>query len=68
MIHERDNRSIRERLEDREGMDRAVRDAVREALRRHMLLGESVAVADETACGGVRMLSPEEIHKTLEKS
>jgi hypothetical protein len=40
-------------------MDRAVNNAVRDALRRHILLGESVAVADEN--GGVKTLGPEEI-------
>ena len=45
----------------------ASRDAVREALRRHMLLGESVAVADETG-KGVKMLGPEEIRKLLEST
>lgn len=41
----------------------AARDAVREALRRHMLLGESVAVADEN--GGVKILGPDEIREAL---
>jgi hypothetical protein len=59
-----DNRTIEERLDDVEGMDRAVRQAVREALRRHMLLGESVAVGDEH--GKVKILGPEEIRKVLD--
>jgi hypothetical protein len=53
------------RFEDRDGMDRAARDAVRAALRRHMLLGESVAVSDGK--GGVNILCPEEIGKALEQ-
>jgi 20S proteasome alpha/beta subunit len=65
MIQKRpDNRTIEERLDDVEGMDRAVRQAVREALRRHMLLGESVAVGDEN--GKVKILGPEEIRKVLD--
>lgn len=44
-------------------IQQAARDAVREALRRHMLLGESVAVADEN--GGVKVLGPDEIRKAL---
>jgi 20S proteasome alpha/beta subunit len=68
MIQNRgNNRSIEERLKDHEGMDRAVQNAVREALRRHMLLGESVAVADETG-KGVKTLGPEEIRKLLEST
>lgn len=54
--------------ERREQLDRildAADDAVRAALRRHMLLGESVAVSDED--GGVRILGPEEIRKALEE-
>jgi hypothetical protein len=54
-----------ERFDDREGMDRAVQDAVREALRRHMLLGESVAVASDSG-HGVKSLGPDEIRKALE--
>lgn len=65
MIQNSDNRTIIERFKDDEGMDRAVQGAVREALRRHMLLGESVAVADESG-GGVKILSPEEICLVLE--
>lgn len=45
-------------------MLRAAQDAVREALRRHMLLGESVAAADDS--GEVRILSPEEIRQVLD--
>lgn len=44
-------------------IERVAREAVREALRRHMLLGESVAVADEN--GGVKMLGPDEIREAL---
>lgn len=65
MIQNRsDHRPLNERLNDLNGMDRAANDAVREALRRHMLLGESVAVADDN--GEARMLSPEEIRKALD--
>ncbi len=46
-------------------LQQAMRNAVRAALRRHMLLGESVAVSDQN--GGVRILSPEEIRKALEQ-
>ena len=42
----------------------ATREAVREALRRHMLLGESVAVAEKD--GTVRILTPDEIRKALD--
>lgn len=41
----------------------AARDAVRAALRRHMLLGESVAVGDKD--GRVRILGPEDLKKIL---
>lgn len=44
-------------------IQQAASDAVREALRRHMLLGESVAVAD--AEGRVAILGPEDIRKLL---
>jgi hypothetical protein len=44
-------------------IEQAARDAVREALRRHMLLGESVAAADDQ--GHVRVLGPEEIREVL---
>jgi hypothetical protein len=54
---------MKERLDDLEGIDHAVQRAVREALRRHMLLGESVAVSDDN--GGVKTLSPEDIRKVL---
>lgn len=40
-------------------IDAAMQKAVRQALRRHKLLGESVAVSDEH--GKVVILSPEEI-------
>lgn len=67
MIHNNSNhRTLKERLEDLNSMDRVVRDAVRDALRRHMLLGESVAVADESTEGAVKILGPEEIRKLLE--
>lgn len=45
-------------------METAARDAVRAALRRHMLLGESVVVADEH--GKVKTLTPEEIRQALD--
>lgn len=57
-----DNQTIEERLNDLEAIDRAVQNAVRETLRRHMLLGESVAVADN---GGVKMLTPEDLRRIL---
>ncbi|MCI0364999.1 MAG: hypothetical protein L0219_14070 [Phycisphaerales bacterium] len=47
-----------------EEIQQAARDAVRQALRRHMLLGESVAVADESG-RGVKMLGPKDIRKAL---
>lgn len=62
MPKERRMQSIRQH--QLELMLRAAQDAVRAALRRHMLLGESVAVADEN--GEARILSPEEIRKVLE--
>ncbi len=46
-------------------IQQAMRNAVRAALRRHMLLGESVAVSDGN--GGVKILGPEEIRKVLEQ-
>lgn len=45
-------------------IQRSMADAVRAALRRHMLLGESVAVSDGD--GGVKILGPEEIRRVLE--
>ena len=44
-------------------IQRAATNAVREALRRHMLLGESVAVADDN--GRVKVLAPDEIREVL---
>lgn len=41
----------------------AAAEGVRAALRRHMLLGESVVVAGDN--GGVRWLGPEEIRRAL---
>jgi hypothetical protein len=64
MIQKIDNRLFDERWQDREGMNRAVRQAVRDALRRHMLLGESVAAGDEN--GKVKILGPQEIRKVLD--
>jgi hypothetical protein len=52
-----------ERRKELEIIQTAARDAVREALHRHMLLGESVAAADDH--GGVRVLGPEEIREVL---
>lgn len=52
-----------ERRRELEIIQAAARDAVREALRRHMLLGEFVAAADES--GGVRMLGPDDIRRVL---
>lgn len=46
-----------------ETIERAATDAVREALHRHMLLGESVAVADEN--GNLKLLGPEELRRLL---
>ncbi len=46
-----------------ETIRKAAADAVREALRRHMLLGESVAVCGPDGC--VRMLSPEDLRRIL---
>jgi len=50
-----------------ETIERAATEAVREALRRHMLLGESVAVADDSpgADGSVRLIGPEELRRLL---
>ncbi len=53
-----------ERQEQLEQILEAADTAVRAALRRHMLLGESVAVSDGN--GGVRILGPEEIRRVLE--
>lgn len=52
-----------ERRRQLEIIQAAAGDAVREALRRHMLLGESVAVSDGN--GGVKMLGPDEIRNVL---
>lgn len=52
-----------ERRRELEIIQSAAGDAVREALRRHMLLGESVAVADDN--GGVKMLGPDDIREAL---
>lgn len=65
MITRHEVNGIRERLDDVEALDAVVRDAVRAALRRHMLLGESVAVSDGN--GGVKILGPEEIRQVLEQ-
>jgi len=65
MIQSTNRHALVSRFEDREGIDRAANDAVRAALRRHMLLGESIAVSDEN--GGVKILGPEEIREVLEK-
>jgi hypothetical protein len=51
--------SITERFRTPGLVDAAMQKAVRQALRRHKLLGESVAVSDEH--GQVKILSPEEI-------
>jgi len=61
-----DERTILERFDDTEAMTRAVRRGVREALRRHMLLGESVVVADDAAPRGVRILGPDELRRILD--
>ena len=47
-----------------ETIQRAAAEAVREALRRHMLLGESVVVASPD--GKPRTLAPAEIRKRLD--
>lgn len=57
---------LHERFDNAVVLDRIVTDAVRAALRRHMLLGESGAVSDEN--GGVKILDPEDIRQVLEKS
>lgn len=54
-----------ERQEQLERILDAADTAVRAALRRHMLLGESVAVSDGN--GGVKILGPEEIRRVLEQ-
>lgn len=54
-----------ERREQIEATCRVSGAAVRQALRRHMLLGESVAVGDED--GGVRILGPDQIREVLER-
>jgi hypothetical protein len=53
----------RDRQEQLAVIQSAAREAVREALRRHMLLGESVVVANED--GSVRVLTPDEIREAL---
>ena len=53
-----------ERQEQLERILDAADTAVRAALRRHMLLGESVAVSDGK--GGAKILGPEEIRQVLE--
>lgn len=65
MIQPTARQAMVRRFEDRKGIDRAAREAVRTALRRHMLLGESVAVSDGN--GGVKILGPEEIRQVLEQ-
>lgn len=52
-----------ERQAQIDAIQNAAADAVREALRRRMLLGESVAVADDS--GGVKVLGPKDIRKAL---
>ena len=49
--------------EQRQQILDAARHAVRDALRRHMLLGESVAVAGDN--GQARIIDPEEIGRAL---
>lgn len=66
MIKPADNRSIAEKVQDRAGMDAAINAGIRAALRRHMLLGESVATLDQN--GKVKILGPDEIRKALENS
>lgn len=56
----------RERREQVERIRLAAAEGVRAALRRHMLLGESVVVADDD--GGVRWLGPEEIRRALDEN
>jgi hypothetical protein len=53
----------RDRQEQLAVIQSAAREAVREALRRHMLLGESVVVANDD--GTVRVLTPDEIRDAL---
>jgi hypothetical protein len=63
----RDPRSLSpERQAQIESIRTAARDAVREALRRHMLLGESVAIADNTDNGDVRVIGPDELRELLD--
>ena len=54
----------RDRQEQLAVIQSAARDAVRDALRRHMLLGEPVVVAIED--GTVRVLTPEAIRAALQ--
>lgn len=64
MIQPTARQAMVSRFEDREGMDRAARNSVRAALRRHKLLGESIAASDGN--GGAKILGPEEIRQVLE--
>lgn len=57
---------MRERLDDSAALDLAIARGVREALRRHMLLGESVVVADEH--GKPKTLGPQEIRRVLDQA
>jgi len=66
MNHDSNNIPL-DRQSQLETIRRAASDAVREALRRHMLLGESVAVADPRDNGEVRILGPDEIRQALEQ-
>lgn len=60
-----DSPELRDLRERAERIRHAAAEAVHAALRRHMLLGESVVVAGDN--GGVRWLGPEEIRRALDE-
>lgn len=57
-MSDQDRTSIPERFRDREGIDRAIRAGVQNALRIHKLLGYPIAVGRD---GKVVIIPPEEI-------
>lgn len=58
--------SLRDRRAQVERIRLAAAEGVRAALRRHMLLGESIVVADDN--GGVKWLGPDEIRRALDEN
>ena len=63
-MSDKENRPPRNRQEQLAVIQSAARGTVREALRRHVLFGESVVVANEDST--VRVLTPDEIRAALQ--